>query len=68
MKTGCNRFKAAVDTPCKYASFAPILKKNRAELNILWPKQYAAINSDFHDNSYLCFFEMYKIIFTIIYL
>jgi hypothetical protein len=38
IKTRCNRFETATGTPRKYALFAPILKKNGAELNVLWPK------------------------------
>ena len=68
IKTGCNRFKMATNTPRKYASFAPIFKRNGAELNFLQPKQYVTSKYDFLQYLILVFFELYKIIITINYL
>ena len=68
IKTSCNWFKMAIDTPCKYALFAPIFKRNSAELHVLQPKQYVTSEYDFVQHLILVFFELYKIIITINYL
>ena len=45
-----NQFELDLFSPCKYASYATILKKNSQELHVLQPKQYVTIKSDLHDN------------------
>ena len=48
--TGLAWFELDLCSPCKYASFATILKKNGQELHVLQPKQYVTIKSDLHNN------------------
>ena len=48
--TGLARFEPDQCSPCKYASFATILKKNGQELHALQPKRYVTVKSDLHDN------------------
>ena len=45
-----NRFEPDLCIPCKYASFATILKENGQELHVLQPKQYVTVKSELHDN------------------
>ena len=45
-----NRFKPDLFSPCKYALFATILKKNGQELHVPQPKQYVTIKFDLHNN------------------
>jgi hypothetical protein len=48
--TGCPR-----DTPCKYAHFEQILKRNGPEMDVLWPKQYVTAKSDFAEHLIVIF-------------
>ena len=40
VRTSLARLELDTCSPCKYASFATILKKNGQELHVLQPKQY----------------------------
>ena len=48
--TGLARLKLDLCSPCKYASFATILKKNGQELHVLQPKRYITVKSNLHNN------------------
>ena len=48
--TGLVRFEPDLCSPCKYALFATILKKNGQELHVLQPKQYVTVKSNLHNN------------------
>ena len=49
-KNKTNKTELDLCSPCKYASFTTILKKNGQELHVLQPKRYTTIKSDLHDN------------------
>ena len=45
-----SRFEPGLCSPCKYALFSTILKKNGQKLHVLQPKWYVTVKSNLHDN------------------
>ena len=44
------RFELDLCSPCKYALFTIILKKNGQELHVVQPKWYVTVKSNLHNN------------------